>query len=789
VNRGQHLLRVRQRTGALVFAVLGLGAALVGASAPLAAQDRAHAQPPRVTFDDRASDRLVVTTQGYQLTLSKRNGRILGVVDRERRTRVVPRANGCLWRESARGGPPPGGCSFRPRGARRFSYRWDPASATLTMRYSSDLGSVVVTLAAHTTFFDLVLTLANHGGLVTAVSFPDGLRGDDRTVEAGYAPNVLPGVRLKPGFFSRVGNNIETYPSRWAFADYLALDVGISHLSLYSTAPSGPIHPTLLGFLHDAPGGHCSGNWFCLVHRFQTWIGTGGSWTSPTVRVRIGETTEQSILAYRHDNGIDGYPSLQSKLGSRMSTLAEAPLIKADLTRLKPFRDWGPELRQLPRPALLHPVAFQPGGHDQSDPDFLPPDPHWGSSADFSAMVEQAHSLGQMVMPYLNVSWWSPTSRTMRSLPPPLELQDVAALDEHGRPVINTYGDHSGVVVSPFVPFVRERVDRLLEEWRTEVPADCVFFDQLGARAWMRDFNPASPNPDAYYDGWLQVMAPYANRCLMVEDGWDRLARDFTGFHGSLLMMSRELGAPDSVFGKGNWEPYPLADWLFHDKVLLYQHDLYEGTMATDTEVLTWNLAFGLISSYSWNDVLGSLESPWLELVGRLQRAFGPHYAGIPLAGYRDLAPEVTESTFGDLVVLANWDPSGSYSTGGDQLAPHGFLARTKDGRLLAGAFQNTFDGAPLSTGPHYLIVERNDASVTVWQPLGTDTAVAVAPPSSWSSGTTLSATAIAADGTKIGAVGGTLRNGRFLFRYADDLDNQPVAAYRISIESTLQGN
>ena len=102
----------------------------------------------------------------------------------------------------------------------------------------------------------------------------------------------------------------------------------------------------------------------------------------------------------------------------------------------------------------------------------------------------------------------------------------------------------------------------------------------------------------------------------MVEDGWDRLARDAVGFHGSLLMMSRELDLPNTYFGAGNWQPYPLATWLFHDKVLLYQHDLYDGTMAIDLEVLTWNMAFGLVSSYSW-DALGPADEP----VARSRRA------------------------------------------------------------------------------------------------------------------------------------------------------------------------
>jgi hypothetical protein len=235
------------------------------------------------------------------------------------------------------------------------------------------------------------------------------------------------------------------------------------------------------------------------------------------------------------------------------------------------------------------------------------------------------------------------------------------------------------------------------------------------------------------------------------------------------------------LYGEANWEPYPLADWLFHDKVLLYQHDLYDGTMTTDDQVLTWNMAFGLISSYSWAD-LNSVRSPWLDLVGDLQRVLGPHYAGVPLTGYRDVAPQVTESTFGDLVVLANWDSTAGYATDRYGISADGFLARTRDDRLLAGAFEGTFDGLALSDGTHYLIVERDESSVTVRQPLGADTNLAVEPPSSWSAGRALQATAIAHDGKVVGAVTGELRDGRFVFRYVGELNDYPVAAYRITV-------
>jgi hypothetical protein len=327
---------------------------------------------------------------------------------------------------------------------------------------------------------------------------------------------------------------------------------------------------------------------------------------------------------------------------------------------------------------------------------------------------------------------------------------------------------------------VRQRLAQELDAWRTDVPADCLFFDQLGARPWLRDFNPASPDPLAYDDGWLAAMAPFASRCLMVEDGWDRLARDFTGFHGSLLMMARELDLPNTFFGAGNWEPYPLADWLFHDKVLLYQHDLYDGTMAADGAVLTWNTAFGMVGSYSW-DALAPGANPWLDLVGELQRELGPHYAGVPLGSYETVAADVTRSTFGDLDVIANWDEESGYATAGYDVAPGGFLARTADGGLVAGAFDGAFGGAPLSAGTHYLIVERDAAAVTVRQPVGADTELAVAPPASWNAGAALHVTALDEGGNVIAEVAGTVEPGRVVFDYAATLSGRGVAAYRVS--------
>ena len=233
----------------------------------------------------------------------------------------------------------------------------------------------------------------------------------------GTRRTSCPGSGSSPASSHASGTTSTIYPSRWAFADYLALDAAGGHLSLYSVN-SGPIHPVVLGFLRHPSSGRCSGS--LVLHRppvSDVDHGSARNGRALSSAFESARTAEQSILAYRRDNGIDAYPSVQTKLGARLNTLARAPLIKADLVKLKPFRDWGADLPRLPSPALLHPVAFQPGGHDENDPDFLPPDPRWGTNADFTSVVEAAHSSGQLVMPYLNVSWWDDDSPTMQISP------------------------------------------------------------------------------------------------------------------------------------------------------------------------------------------------------------------------------------------------------------------------------------------------------------------------------------------------------------------------------------
>jgi hypothetical protein len=252
----------------------------------------------------------------------------------------------------------------------------------------------------------------------------------------------------------------------------------------------------------------------------------------------------------------------------------------------------------------------------------------------------------------------------------------------------------------------------------------------------------------------------------MVEDGWDRLARSFSAFHGGLLVVQRETADQDYLYGAGNWQPFPLAPFLLHDKVLFFQHDLSELTMTRDDATLAWNMAFGYMLSYSWELAPDddTLASPWLDAVGSYQHALGPYFAGQQLQSYAYVTPRVTQTAFPNLSVVTNWNTSDAYTSNGYGIAPNGFLARSNDGAVVAGTFKGTFDGFALSAGTHHLLVSQTASAIVVHQPLGADTQLAVKLPPTWNAAQAVTATAYAPDGQPLGAVAGHVQSGHFVF-------------------------
>lgn len=736
-----------------------------------------------IYFDDSDANIMVLGNAYYEIGFRKSNGAIAYITDKATGQHVTEGSRyECLWGAYRDGVGYIGGCSYNATWPNRFNYSWSATTNSLSLNYTPDpettrqaTAQVIVT-ASTSHWFDMRLQLqSNWGDVLDYVLFPSDVVFREADIQEALVP-FLPGVVFEPAFFGQNRSYIAKYPGD-LFADYVALSSVKGQIAIYSLYDQGPIRPLFLGFNHD--DAYISDSTY-YYHTFAAKVNNGDSWISPRVRIRISQSPVDTINAYRLDNGIDQFLSLSEKLEARYSQVVQSPLFKADAVQLGiPFSQYSALLSHVPAPGILHTVAFQPRGFDENYPDFLPPASSWGTTADMAMMFEQAQAMHFLVMPYTNPTWWDDESPTLQNLPPTLTITDVVLFDNPSVPRYEYYGSHGGYVVSPYSPFVRQRLSQLILSMVYTIPSDVIFEDQIGARPWLFDHNTFSPSPTAYSQGWLEHTRAYSNTLLMTEKGFDRLAETEVGFHGSLLLSERK-GETVSLWGTGTWHPYPLAPLMMRDKVLFYQHDLAPETFTTDKATLSWNLAFGYMLSYDLvqSSYGGGVNSQWINLVGDFQKYVISRYADERLTDFTKLQNKVTRTFFEHCAVIANWDESNSYNAGQYVLPPLGTMITKNDGSIVAGIF-TTYNNMPLGNGEHYLIEERG-SNIVVRQPMGENTNLIIRLLPNWSMTDQIAVWAFAKNGQSIGSVPASITANGVTFSYQKQVAGQSVAYYMV---------
>ena len=750
-----------------------------------------------IYFDDSQPDVLVLGNPYYEVRFRKSNGAIAAIIDKSNGGNVTLGSRWeCLWGASFEGGNPDyvGGCHYTASGPARFSYAWHPETLTLVLTFTPDPAKLhqaearVEVRPSTEQWFDMQMAITSRWGRVLRDAlFPSDLVFSAAAIKEATLP-VLPGVSLSPSFFAEKQDFVRQYPG-WpgVFADLVYLRTTGGELAIYSLPEPEParVRPTYLGFIHDDEYVADSTIYY---HTFGIRLEDGGTWVSPWVRFLVGESAFDTALAFREHAGLAQFPSLREKLGATYAQVSRSPLYKADTVQLgRPFAEYADLLDAIPDPGILHPVAYQPGGHDENYPDFLPPETRWGTTADMAAMFRAAQGRGFLVMPYTNPTWWDDESPTLapvlQGMVPGVTITDVAAIEPQGRPITETYGGHFGYVVSPWAPFVQNRLTQLSHEMTVDLPSDFVFEDQIGARAWRYDYNRFAPDHLAYMDGWLAHTRTYSPTLLMTEMGYDRLAATEVGFHGSVLLPEMTENLPD-------WRPVPWAPLMLRDKVLFYQHDLAPQTFTHNKTVLGWNLAMGYMLSYDLfaSEYGGGITGDWLDVVGAFQRLVLSRYADAPVTGFTtiqaggDTGPIATQTGFGACSALANWDDARPFPMGAYVLPARGALVQCEpgpgiEGGLVAGVFTN-YRGQELSPDDHYLIEERGRNGTTVRQLKGADTPLVVAYPLGVPAGQTVNAEARARDGRLLGTAPTTPAPRGLLFEYHNRVGEQQVDHY-----------
>ncbi len=714
-----------------------------------------------------------LASPNYEVAFSAADGSISYILDKATGQNISDGNNeNTLWLASPDHGSPISSTAY----SGHFKYSYDAAQNKLTLTYTGTTTVTVTIIGSSSQSFKMQAVVTNNAGAnISSFNFPHELRVVGADINDAMLP-MMPGALLNANFFTKNMSFVDQYPGVM-FADYLSIRSARGKIALY--AQKNPVlQPVYMGYEHVSQGSPYTK----MTHNFKTWIANTKTWSSPWVVVRVGQDYPETIASYRTDNGIDKFKSLATKLGKAAQAYFSAPMYKLDLRALQLSFDRleASVIDKINVPGIVHFVAFQNGGHDKSYPDFIPPDPKWGTSTDFAHLVSAIHSKKGLAVPYTNFSWWDLNGATLTNLPSNLALPDVVAADASGSIIIEKYGPNAGLVVNLQNAFVQNKITEQHTALLNTVGVDGIFEDQWGARNAPYDFNSAGlKNADpstSYFVGVLDHYRAHANSKLMTEVGVDVLADNGVGFMGTNYLWDilgyRGATAPYTSY-------YPMAAMLFRDKVLLYQHDLAAETWTKNKDMLRWNLSQGysLSNAFYDQDAGGlNMDNPWLNLVGVFQKYALSHYADQLVVRFDDLGNEVKQTTFGTYKVTSNWSKANSFTLNGNVLPPGGVQTQANDGSVTAGVF-TSYSGNALSSGEHYLVEVRSPTAIQVFQPVGADTTVHITVPNAEN----VKVTAYRYDNSPISNVTAAGSGNDLSFDYASLLNGQPVGYYQIT--------
>ncbi|EDQ89167.1 uncharacterized protein MONBRDRAFT_25830 [Monosiga brevicollis MX1] len=199
------------------------------------------------------------------------------------------------------------------------------------------------------------------------------------------------------------------------------------------------------------------------------------------------------------------------------------------------------------------------------------------------------------------------------------DLTSFSALNSSREPVYESYGPNSGIVSEPNSQRVQARVYAMLELFKNEIGVDYMFEDQIGARPWLRDFNPLSNQMQpGYLSAWLKHTQNISSSLfpLMTEQGFDKLLASEASFCGSAVSQQwllqlldltssyLQLSDPHEIFGTQNWYTYPFTAMAWRDVVVNRQHNLAGQTFDNNLQSMSFNLAHGYFLSYQITHIM-----------------------------------------------------------------------------------------------------------------------------------------------------------------------------------------
>ncbi len=507
-----------------------------------------------------------------------------------------------------------------------FIYRFNPGQMTDGM-------TITIQIRASSNFFDFQGTITSPVKTVLDFSLPGRLQFKPSLLNQLISPTCgydSFGLALLPSFFKKNQSYGTPYPP--AFADFFHLDTKAGTASLMAIQPPGKnlFVPGKIVCGGEDSKGYLERSSFVCIKPDETW-------TSPVVRLLLGETDTEALKHYARENGVKK-PLSKKASSAVIHKLKNSLHIKYDGSA----REKMEQLPRLPSPNLIHFDDYLHGGFDQGLPKHLPPHPNFGTMEEFRKFYDEAHALGHFVSPYMNASWWN----DREGLNP-----GAFVLDSDQKPLVENYNGHKGWLVSFWQKDTIEAHEEVVKQLTRDFPSDILFQDQFGCRSWHYDRNLSSPAPNAYVAGVLkQVKEDSGKTLLSTEGGFDHIVNSeivLCGFAFKVVPSPNESNTHvlfKDQYPAGSYRLYPFVQKLCHDKVILFLHNL--GQFAKNPESLAWTLALGFSLSYrahaqevSWLPV-----HQWLLWLDRIQKTVCSRYAGKPLQHFEHGKNEIKTS-------------------------------------------------------------------------------------------------------------------------------------------------
>ena len=537
--------------------------------------------------------------------------------------------------------------------------------------------------------------------VATGFDFPARLRFDRKSVRRFSYParsNWSLGLAFNWKFFNErepkhgwwMSYRESKYPAQ--FADFARLETADGRsAAVYGLQPRPadkawenphPFNPATTAVGSDGKGG-----WY--DHQFALYLKKGEAWVSPKVRIALGGTLQGALADYSVGNGF--VRTLAEKVGNqeKLERLKRAPLYKSEVNAANAIR----MLERLPVPTLYHFTTYLKGGFDKEYPDHFPVNRKlFGTEEDLRRVISVAHEKGHLICPYTNPTWWCdhPKGPTFMEKGEGALLVNMDGTHRH-----ETYskGKVDGWQVTCRHPDAQEANRRTLDRFVRDFPVDFVFQDQVGARDWIYDLNPAANGATDMPESYIAMNEEdSAHAALMTEDGWDRIAENNVALCGCnwwIFPFGQSHGGKRNYkekFPADTWEIEPISLYLFHDKCLFYSHDL-AGFVKTPA-LLAWTLGCGYQISYENRRYeKDEAERNWYEWLHLLQRLVVSRIAGQRLVRFRhdrtefirrggDLTRDADDGTicarYGDVEVSVNLGDV-ERTVNGRRLAPYGW--------------------------------------------------------------------------------------------------------------------